>query len=195
MNEPTISTTTSSTTNVSVPVPAAPPIYIPNDYIACSPPASRSLEKQGTKGFVTAKQAVELLPLKVVFGAAAGKHPYNPGDTVWIRGAATTLTWTKEKYDLGGELVILVPASEIQAWQPVPVPWTGIVQGPAGTQITWPWSLQPTPTPTYPTMPWTYPYQPGTGIYRPTVVGPDGVVPLTVGDGVAPLTFEPGKIR
>jgi hypothetical protein len=96
-------------------------IRIPNDMIACEPFVNVGIEKQGNT-FVTAKQKNSLFATKVVYqnirefsnGNFQG-YPYRAGDTVYVRGDAMTLPWTKEVLDLGGRKVILVPCAYIQA--------------------------------------------------------------------------------
>ncbi len=89
-------------------------ITILNNKIACKPLASRSIQKNDNgKGFVTAKEMTELLELEVVYSDAMGGPP--PGTKVYVRGDTKTYQWMKDVFELGGQKVILVPVSELQA--------------------------------------------------------------------------------
>lgn len=99
-------------------------ISIPNEKIACEPIKSFSLDKRGV-GFKTIAEATSLTALTVVYPSSHqtsfmdGKRPipYQPGDKVYVRGDCKTFGWVKEVFDLGGQKVILVPVSAIEAWE------------------------------------------------------------------------------
>lgn len=100
---------------------------IPNNKVACEPFPSLAIEKQGTKGFVTAKQKTTLSATKVVYAPMmplwnqqpAASSPLNwltPGNTVFVRGDAI-LNFGREVYSFGedGPKFILVPFDYIMA--------------------------------------------------------------------------------
>lgn len=98
-------------------------IRIPNEMIACEPFESLAVQTQG-KAFVIVKQKNSLYATKVVYMSirefTTGNlqaHPYQPGHTVYLRGDAMTMPWSREVLELGGKKVILVPCSHIQAWE------------------------------------------------------------------------------
>ena len=85
-------------------------IYVPNRKVACSTLGKyRNVVMKGTN-FKTAEQKGALLPLTVIFG----NERYEPGDTVYIRGDAMTMPWSKEEFSDGDATFILVPEDYIQ---------------------------------------------------------------------------------
>jgi hypothetical protein len=75
------------------------------------------VEKQNTTGFVTVKNKLTLVPLKVVFGNenVAGPTLYAPThSTVYVRGDSVTQLWAKEVYEVDGISFILAPIDAVQ---------------------------------------------------------------------------------
>lgn len=86
-------------------------IFVPNKKVACTPLGNYRNVKLKGDGFKTAEQKHSLLELTVVHG----NERYEPGDKVWIRGDAMTLTCTKEEFTgPQGEVFILIPEEFIQ---------------------------------------------------------------------------------
>lgn len=88
-----------------------PPQYeAQNDLVAVEPFKTDAVEKEIKGGFATAKQKVELKPLKVVFGT--DKLP--AGATVYVRGDLCVEADAKRVYEIDGQKVIFIKVSEVK---------------------------------------------------------------------------------
>lgn len=112
-----MTTTVSSTHNPAMTLKVEPQFYVPANKVALTPFPTLAVEKQNTSGFVTVKNKLSLVPLKVVFGNenSTGTTIYAPThSTAFVRGDSVTQLWAKEIYEVDGIQFILAPVDAVQ---------------------------------------------------------------------------------
>lgn len=112
-----MSTTVSTTLPTNMTLKMDPQFYVPVNKVALTPFPTLAVEKQNTTGFVTVKNKLTLVPLKVVFGNenADGTPIYAPThSTAFVRGDSVTQPWAKEVYEVNGIQFIIAPIDAVQ---------------------------------------------------------------------------------